>query len=169
MKYIFVLLTVVMMIGAAYFNAQSKIHHSVNLSEVRLGMTLNQVEKIFGAPSAQERNQFIYIFEDASEMVITLRDDVVASATVKFHQPVKITDPEMRKLTLVQMESDSSLTGQPSWFFAGKPEEGMIYKITSKGVIASVTWVPPFSYHQHQPKQLQALLRDFQTRQLTNL
>lgn len=168
MKFVFILLTTVAMVGAAYFNAQSKIHNNLNLNHLKLGMTVEQVEENFGAPSAQERNQLIYIFEDSSEMVLTLRDEVVASATVKFHQPVKITDPEMKKLTLVQMESESLMSGEPSWFFAGKPEEGHIYKITAQGVVESMTWVPPFTYAQHRPKQLQALFRDFRS-QRTNL
>ena len=157
------------MIGAAYFNAQSKIHRNLNLTQLRLGMTVSQLENVFGVPSAHERNQLIYIFEDSSEMVLTLRDEVVASATVKFHQPMKITDPEIRKLTLVQMESASIISDEPSFFFAGQPEEGLIYKISAQGVIESLTWVPPFTYNQHQPKQLQALLHDFQSQQHTNL
>lgn len=168
MKYLFILLAVAGLLGTAYFNAQTKIHRPLKLTSLRLGMTVDQIESVFGVPSAQNRNQLTYIFEDASEMVITLRDDIVASAKVKFHQPVKIEDPQMRQLTLVQMESET-LSSQPSWFFAGKPEEGLIYKITANGVIESLTWVPPFTYQQKQPKQLQALLRDFQSQNVTQL
>ncbi len=168
MKYVFILLVGAGLLGAAYFNAQTKIHQPLNLVSLKLGMTVDQIESVFGVPSAQNRNQLTYIFEDASEMIITLRDDIVASAIVKFHQPVKIEDPQMRQLTLVQMESDT-VSSQPSWFYAGKPEEGLIYKITANGVIESLTWVPPFSYQAKQPKQLQALLRDFQSQNLSNL
>lgn len=156
-------------VGAAYYNAQSKIHNTLNLTAVHLGMNVTEIESSFGVPSSKDRNQLTYIFDDSSVMVLSLRDDVVASATVKFHQPMKITHPEMRKLTLVQMESESLMSDEPSWFFAGKPEEGLIYKITSQGAIESMTWIPPFSYSQHQPKQLQALLQDFRSRQVTNL
>ena len=166
MKYVFIFLAMIGTIGAAYYNAQSKIGHTQDLKALHLGMTVTELEDSFGAPSAQNRNQLIYIFDDSSEMVVSLRDDVVASATIKYHQQVKITDPEMKKLTLVQMESESLLSGEPTWFFAGKPSEGLIYKITAAGVIESLTWVPPFSYNQNQPKQLQALLRDFQTQHL---
>jgi hypothetical protein len=169
MKYLMGIVMAGVMIGVAYYNAQSKIHHTLNLEAVRLGMNVSQIEKSFGVPSSRDRNQLTYIFDDSSVMVLTLRDDKVASATVKFHKPMKITDPEMRKLTLVQMESESLMSDEPSWFFAGKPEEGLIYKITAQGVIESLTWIPPFSYPQNQPKQLQALLQDFRSRQVTNL
>ncbi len=169
MKYLFALLVLTGLIGAAYHNADTKIQHQLNLSGMHLGMSVSQIETAFGVPTARNRNQIIYIFEEGSEMILTLRDDLVASATVKFHNPVKITDPEMRKLTLVQMESESLMSGEPSWFFAGKPEQGLIYKITAQGVIESMTWVPAFSYGQHQAKQLQALLQDFQSKQVSNL
>ena len=98
-----------------------------------------------------------------------LRDDVVASAVVKFHGAIKIEDPEIRKLTLVQMAPPDFQNDDTSWFFAGKPSEGLIYKITQNGEIESLTWVPPFTYGSNQAKNLQVLLRDFKNQQLSNL
>ena len=169
MKYcLFCVLTLCLIFGA-YQVAQNKIQSSLSLTSLKLGMTISQVEAAFGSPSAESRNQYTYILEDGSELFVTLRDDVVSSAKVKFHNPVKIQDPEMRKLTLVQMDSHNFESNNPSWFFAGNPAEGMIYKITNEGVIESLTWVPPFTYGNNQPKQVQALLRDFQTQQSSNL
>ena len=68
-------------------------------------MTVSELETSFGSPFSRQRNSIIYILEDSSELSITLRDDVVASAVVKFRSPMRIEDPEMRKLTLVQMSS----------------------------------------------------------------
>jgi hypothetical protein len=169
MKITFIFTLLFAMIGFAYFSAQKKIKQPVNIQALHLGMTIKGIHKAFGAPSAQNRNRLTYIFADHSELVITLRDDVVASARLRFQRPLKIQDPKMKQLTLVQMESDMDSSNHPSWFFAGKPEEGLIYKITAGGVVESLTWVPPFSYASTQPKRLQALLRDFQNKHLNKM
>lgn len=161
MKYTFIFTLILILVGIAYNSAQNKMMHSADLHGLRLGMTLENLQETYGTPSAKNRNRLTYIFDDYSELIVTFRDDVVSSAQLKFHRPIKIEDPKMRQLTLVQMQSDIDNLERPSWFFAGKPEEGLIYKITSEGVIESITWVPPFSYTNNQPKRLQALLQDF--------
>lgn len=153
----------------AYFSALSKQNSPVDLSALHLQMTEKEVEKSFGSPSARERNTLTYILEDSSQLSITLRDDVVASAIVKFHKPLRIGDPQLKQLTLVQMSPEDIQSDDPSWFFAGKPEEGLIYKITQSGSIESLTWVPPFTYSSHQKKNLQALLNDFKSQHTTSL
>lgn len=162
MKYGLYLFLSLGILFSAFFMAQSKMEHPLNLSDVRLGMGLTELEKTFGSPSAKLHNQFVYILADDSELTVTLRDKIVSSAKVKFQRQIKIQDPEMKKLTLVQMEHHG-LEQSPSWFFAGKPEEGLIYKITSEGIIESLTWIPPFSLGQTHAKNLQALLLDFKT------
>lgn len=168
MKIRLTFITILMTIFAAYFAAQSKIQHRPDLSKLRLGMTTSQLTNHFGPADAKNRNILTYIFDDASELTITLRDEVVASAKIKFHQPLKIEDPQLKELSLVQMSSNLEETN-PSWFFAGKPEEGLIYKITSLGTIESLTWVPPFSYYNQQPRHLQALVHDFKSQHSENL
>jgi hypothetical protein len=169
MRYgIYFVLTISLIFGA-YEVAQKKIERPLNLNLLRLGMKVKDVEQIFGSPSAEARNQLTYILHDGSELFITLRDRHISSAKVKFHRTMKIQDPEMRKLTLVQMDSQNFDDNNPSWFFAGKPEEGLIYKITSEGTIESLTWVPPFTYGANRPKHLHALLRDFHTQHVSNL
>jgi hypothetical protein len=163
MKYGLYFVITIGLIFGAYQAAQVKIDRPLNLSTLRLGMSMHEIEANFGTPSAQTRNQYTYILDDGSELFITLRDNKISSAKVKFHRTIKIQDPEMRKLTLVQMDSQNFESNQTSWFFAGKPAEGLIYKITSDGLIESLTWVPPFTYQNNRPKHLQALLRDFQT------
>lgn len=160
MKYGFYLLLTLSLVFGAYQIAQNKLARPLKLDALQLGMSARDIEHRFGTPSAEARNQFTYILQDGSELLITFRDKKVSSAKVKFHKMIKIQDPEMRKLTLVQMHHDL-YSNDPSWFFAGKPEEGLIYKITSEGVIESLTWVPPFTYGSNQPKRLQALLQDF--------
>ncbi len=154
------ILTLSLLVGAFHL-AQTKLNHPLGLESLKLGMSTEEVAQAFGTPSAASRNQFIYILQDGSELTITLRDQRVSSAKIKFHRRLKIEDPDMRKLSLVQMQPNEFDTNNASWFFAGKPEEGLIYKITSEGVIESLTWVPPFSYSNNGPKQLQALLQDF--------
>lgn len=164
MKYGSYLVLTICLVFAAYQFAQKKIERPLNLDTLRLGMTVRDMEKTFGTPSAQNRNQLTYILEDGSELFITLRDEKISSAKVKFHRMLKIQDPEMKKLSLVQMDMQDSESNRPSWFFAGSPEAGLIYKITSEGVIESLTWVPPFTYGTaSRPKHLGALLRDFQS------
>jgi hypothetical protein len=153
-------------IAIAYVNANQKLNQKVDLKALHLQMSISELESNFGSPFSRQRNSVIYILEDSSQLSITLRDDVVASAVVKFHNPMRIEDPEMRKLTLVQMSADIQ---DASWFFAGKPSEGLIYKITQNGEIESLTWVPPFTYGSNQPKNLQVLLRDFKNQHLSNL
>ena len=163
MKYgLYLVLTIGLVFGA-YQIAQNKIARPLNLDTIRLGMTVSDIEQNFGTPSAHSRNQYTYILDDGSELVITLRDQKISSAKVRFHRTIKIQDPEMKKLSLVQMDSDGFESDRPSWFFAGNPEEGLIYKITAEGVIESLTWVPPFTYGQNRPKHLGALLRDFKS------
>ena len=161
MKYGFYLILTLTLTLSAYLVAQNKIQRPLELDSIRLGMTVDEIQNTFGTPFAETRNHFTYVLQDGSELFITLRDERVSSATVKFHRTIQIQDPEMKRLTLVQMDQAQQESNNPSWFFAGKPEEGLIYKITSQGLIESLTWVPPFSYGSNRPKQLQALLRDF--------
>lgn len=163
MRYGYYLILTLGLIFGAYQMASLKIERPLNLQSIRLGMSLKEAQKNFGLPSARNHNQYIYILNDGSELTLTLRDKRISSANIQFKRVIKIQDPEMRKLTLVQMASHDIRARYPSWFFAGKPEEGLIYKITSEGIIKSLTWVPPFSVRQSRPKNLQALLMDFRT------
>jgi len=156
-------------IALAYFTAESKLNHTVDLKALHLQMTADELENFFGSPFSRDRNTMTYILEDSSKLFITLRDEVVASAIVKFHKPLRIEDPEIRKLTLVQMSPEDLHNENPSWFFAGKPEEGLIYKITQHGEIESLTWVPPFTYAVQQKKNLQVMLQDFKSQHTTSL
>jgi hypothetical protein len=161
MKYGFYLLLTLALFISAYHLAQHKMQQPLNLRFLKLGMSVAEINQHFGTPSAKSRNQLIYVLKDSSELTITLRDKKVSSAKVRFHRQLKIQDPEMKQLTLVQMDTRDGEEKRPGWFFAGKPEQGLIYKITAEGGIESLTWVPPFSYGNNRPKHLQALLRDF--------
>lgn len=168
MKYGFFCIFTLALIFCAYQTAQNKLMRPLELSAIRLGMTVKEFQKTFGTPSAKSRNQLTYILDDESELTLTLRDKVISSAVLKFKRLIEIEDPQMRKLTLIQMDEHAE-NDSPSWFFAGNPAEGLIYKITSEGRIESLTWVPPFTYGNHQPKHLQALLQDFQSKQSSKL
>jgi hypothetical protein len=161
LKYAIYSLLSLVLVAGAYLVAQSKMERPLKLEIIRLGMTPETLKKHFGSPSAVYRNHYTYILTDGSELSITLQEGKVSSAKVKFHRIIRIQDPKMKTLTMVQMEPNILESDNPSWFFAGKPSEGLIYKIKSDGVIESLTWVPPFSYGTTRPKQLQALLRDF--------
>lgn len=162
MKYGLKLAFIFLLIGGAFKAAQNKVNRPVDLNAIKLGSSVEEIEKHFGTASSESHNQRVYILNDGSELLITLRDQKVSSATVKFHKVIKIEDPEMRKLTLVQMQT-TNIEENPTWFFAGKPDQGLIYKISSKGIIESLTWILPFSDESQRPKHLGALLRDFKT------
>ena len=168
-KFIFGILVLVGIISSAYVSAQKKIGLRPEPSQLRLGMTEEETRASFGSPTAINRNEWIYIMPDSSELIITLRDNKVTSAKLKYRESVKVTDPELKKLTLVQMDNSPTQSGEPNWFFAGKPEEGLIYKITSVGRIESITWVPRFKYGNNRPKKVQALVRDFNRRELVKM
>ena len=168
MKLAFVFAAVLGIIAAAYINANQTVTQKVELKALHLHMTVSEVEAHFGSPVSRQRNTITYILPDSSQLTITLRDDVVASAVVKFHNPIRIEDPEMKQLTLVQM-SLADQNEDASWFFAGKPQEGLIYKITQNGMIESLTWVPPFTYGSNQAKNLQVLLQDFKSQHLSKM
>jgi hypothetical protein len=168
LRILFIFSLIIGTVGSAYYTAQSSLSTKADLSTLKLGMNLQRVKKVFGAPTSENRNILTYILPNSSVLTITFRDDVVTSAKVKFLQNVKVTDPELRKLTLVQM--DPALSDEkPSWFFAGAPEQGLIYKITADGLIESVTWVEPFTLRSHQPKNVQALVEDFNSSHLSNM
>jgi hypothetical protein len=169
MKYAVVLALVASLITLAYRSAKSKSETTLDLHALHLGMNSTELEIAFGHPDAQTRGQMTYILPDSSKLFVTLRDNTVASAKIEFQHPLKIEDPKLNELTLVQMEADALSENEPSWFFAGKPEEGLIYKITSEGSIESMTWVPPFTYTRNNAKNLQTLVQDFKTKVSTNL
>jgi hypothetical protein len=169
LKPFFIIAAFVAMVGGAYLTAQNTLERKADLTSLQIGMGLQQVRELYGQPSARDRNQLTYILPDSSELTITLRDDVVASAKVKYRHLVKVGDPELRQLTLVQMDPAPTDSGSPNWFFAGKPEEGLIYKISAQGIIESITWVPPFSVGHQRPKNVQVLLRDFNSHQLSKM
>lgn len=159
-----VIFTVILsIIAVAYINAHTQLSKTVDLKALHLQMSVSELEQAFGSPNSKDRNNLTYVLDDSSKLEITLRDELVASAVVKFHNPLRIEDPELKKLTLVQMAPGDLQNEHPSWFFAGKPQEGLIYKITQNGEIESITWVPPFTYGSNQAKNLQVLLQDFKS------
>lgn len=164
-----ILMLILGVVGGAYHSAQWKVSLQTDLEQLKLGMSASEVREAFGVPMAMNRNELVYILPDSSELSITLRDNAVTSAMLKYKTPVRVSDPRLKELTLVQMDPASTTSGKPNWFFAGKPEEGIIYKITAQGVIETVTWVPRFAYGAHRPKNVQVLLRDFNRRELSRM
>lgn len=168
-KFIFGIVVLIGIVSSAYVSAHKKLGVKPEPTLIRLGMSESETRASFGAPTAIDRNEWVYIMPDSSELIVTLRDQKVTSAKLKYREPVKVTDPELKQLTLVQMDNSPTQSGEPNWFFAGKPEEGLIYKITSEGRIESITWVPRFKYGNSRPKKVQALVRDFNRREFVKM
>jgi hypothetical protein len=116
MKYGFYFTLALTLFIGAFGIARNKLNQPLHLESLRLGMGVDELEDLFGTPSAEGRNHAIYILQDGSELTVTFRENQVSSAKVKFHRTIKIGDPEMRKLTLVQMDADQFEASNPSWF-----------------------------------------------------
>lgn len=162
MSFIFVLIFAATV--GAYHSARDKMSDIPDLRALHLGMSVDELKTSFGAPVYKHLNQLTYLLSDSAQLIVTLRDQEVASAQLKFHRPLKISDPQLKQLNLIQMEFKTHQ--DMSWFFAGNPEEGLIYKITTNGVIESITWVPPFGHKGQSTKHVGTLLRDFQDKTL---
>jgi len=156
-------------VSLGLISANQKKTFNLKINSIQLGMNEDQIYSHFGEPFAKIGNVLTYILDDSSELTISFRDGAVSSAQYKFKNPPRIKDSKLKKLTLVQMQSEESYNNRPTWFFAGNPKDGLIYKVTSQGNVESLTWVPPFSYGNYQPKQLQALLKDFHLKQSAHL
>ncbi len=132
-------------------------------------MSSAMVSSAVGLPTSTDNQKWIYVFDDQSELVLSFRDEVLWSATLNYHDPKEIQDPDFKELTLVQVGIDSSDSAKPAYFYAGEPGEGKIWKVNANGKIESLTWVPPFGNGQNQPKNIQALYRDFRGQYRMNM
>ena len=164
MKYIFYSIFVGVFCFSAYQSAEKKLKQSRNFDFIRSGISLTDLEKKIGRPLSSFQNENIYSLKDGSELKVTFHEGKILKANLKFNQLIQIEDPRVKGLTLVQIQADPYEAQNTSWFYAGDPAQGMIYKISSKGHVESISWLPPFQYNNgHHPKQLQALLQDFKT------
>ena len=144
---------------AAYCTAQTKLDTAINLDKIKIGISPTQLEKIVGKATSSHINQLTYIFEDGTEMKVSLTEGLVSGAVINYKNPPTLQDPE--KLTFLQVNTQDS-SDQRNWFYVGKPEDGQIFKINMDGKVKSLTLVPPFQHKSNTPKHFQALLRDFQ-------
>lgn len=168
MKWFLSLLAIPMIVIGAYFFRPESVSYTQKFP-IKLGMSPASVSQSIGLPTAEDKQKWIYVFEDQSELVLSFRDDVLWSATLTYHDPKEIQDPDFKELTLVQVGIDSSDSAKPAYFYAGEPGEGKIWKVNAHGKIESLTWVPPFGQGQHTPKNIQALYRDFRGQYLMNM
>ena len=168
MKWFISLLAIPVIVAAAYFFRPSTVTYTHNFP-IKLGMSLAQTSELIGTPTAVDGTRWIYILEDQSELVLSFRDDVIWSASLNFQEPKEIEDPDFKELTLFQIGIDGSDTENPSYFYAGEPGEGKIWKVNAQGKIESLTWVPPFQQTTLQPKNIQALYKDFRGQYRMNL
>ena len=143
--------------AVALWSAQSKVHDYSSLAPLHVGLSANELA-FLGEPASSSERERVYLLPDQSTLVIALEDAKVSAAWLELRQPLKIQDPQLKKLRFVQMGMDASLS--PTWFYAAAADEGRIFKVSQQGVIESITWVKPFS-PAGPSRQLQALLREF--------
>lgn len=167
MKWFLSLLTIPMIVIGAYFFRPDPVAHKKHFP-LKIGMTSALVSGAIGLPTSTDNQKWIYVFDDQSELVLSFRDEVLWSATLNYHDPKEIQDPDFKELTLVQVGIDSSDPAKPAYFYVGEPSEGKIWKVNANGKIESLTWVPPFGNAQ-TPKNIQALYSDFRGQYRANM
>ena len=145
------------LVGVALWSAQSKVHDYSSLTPLRVGLAAQELE-FLGEPVSSSERELVYMLPDQSTLVVAVTDGKVSAAWLELRQPLKIQDPQLKKLRFVQMGMDASLA--PSWFYAAAADEGRIFKVSQQGVVESITWVKPFA-PAGPSRQLQALLREF--------
>lgn len=163
LKFVFYSIFIVLIGLSAFKSAEKKLRISSDFDFIRSGISIRELEKKVGQPLSIEKNENVYILDDGSELRVTVNEGKLLKANLKFNHLLKIQDPKIKGLTLVQIQPDPYEIQNTSWFYAGDPNRGMIYKVSSKGFIEGISWLPPFHYPDHRPKQLQALLQDFRT------
>ncbi|MBY0518304.1 MAG: hypothetical protein K2P81_15445 [Bacteriovoracaceae bacterium] len=141
----------------ALVSAQSKIHNYASLSPLQVGMSVDQLD-FLGHPVSSDEREIVYMMPDQSTLVVAVSDNKVSAAWLELRQPLKIQDPQFKKLRFVQMGMDASQS--PTWFYAAAADEGRIFKVSEQGFVESITWVKPFSANGPS-RQLQALLIEF--------
>ncbi len=150
-------ITVMTIVTAAILSARQKSHNYQSLEGLRVGLRVEELA-FLGRPASASARERIYLLPDQSKLIVMLHDDFVTSAWMQLKQPLKIEDPQFKRLRFVQMGVDGSLN--PTWFYAGAGDQGKIFKISQTGLIESITWVKPFE-HAGPSRQLQALLQEF--------
>lgn len=132
-------------------------------------MSQTEIQETIGLPTATDGQKWIFVLDDQSELMVSFRDEVIWTATLTYHDPKEIQDPDFKELTLVQVGVDASDYAKPSYFYAGEPGEGKIWKVNANGKVESLTWVSPFEKSKLTPKNIQALYKDFRGQYLMNL
>lgn len=141
----------------ALISARQKMHDYSSLEPLRVGMPVNQLG-FLGNPVSVSERELVYLLPDQSSLVIAINDGEVFSAMLELRTPLKIEDPSLRGLTFVQMRLDEYQS--PTWFYAAAAGKGQIFKVSSQGLIQTITWVRPFASIEPS-RNLQALLQDF--------
>jgi hypothetical protein len=167
MKWFLSLLAIPLIVISAYFFRPESVAHTKKFP-IKLGMSSTMVSSAIGLPTSTDKQKWIYIFDDQSELILSFRDEALWSATLNYHDPKEIQDPDFKELTLVQVGIDLSDPAKPAYFYVGEPKEGKIWKVNANGRIESLTWVPPFGNEQ-TPKNIQALYRDFRGQYNANM
>ena len=141
----------------ALVSARQKMHDYSALAPLRVGLPVAQLG-FLGNPVSVSERELVYLLPDQSNLVIAVDDGEVFSAMLELKTPLKIQDPSLRNLTFVQMRMDEYES--PTWFYAAAADEGRIFKVSSQGLIQTITWVRPFASVEPS-RNLQALLQDF--------
>lgn len=141
----------------ALYSAQTKVHDYSSLTDLRVGLNANQLS-FLGQPVSSSERERVYLLPDQSTLVVMIQDQKVSAAWMELRQPLKVEDPQFKRLRFVQMGVDAALS--PTWFYAAAADQGRIFKISQQGLIESITWVKPFE-PQGRTVQLQALVQEF--------
>lgn len=141
----------------ALFSANRKANHLNPFDLVRVGKSVESLRSL-GVPLSKSQSQNHYLLENGSTLVVNILNNRVSGAWIELKKPLSINDERFSHLRFVKLNMED--TSRPSWFYAGSPSEGKIFKVSHKGMIESISWVKPFSESKNT-KNLQALLFEF--------
>jgi hypothetical protein len=150
---------------SAFFTAQEKKVDLDPLLKIQVGMSAESLSFLGPAISANDRER-VYWLENGSTFLVTLFEGKITGGWLSFQSPLKIQEHSTQKLRFVQINLDHE--NDPSWFFAGAPSLGKVFKINQAGLIESIIWVKPFATDA-PAKNLQALYQDFTIQQSLSL
>ena len=148
-------------VSVTLWSAQEKVAHFDQLKSLRVGQKIEELQ-FLGPPISEDDRERIYLLSNSSTLVVSTFDNKVVGAWLTLKTPVKIEDGgEWGELEFVQVNLKEE---NPTWFFAGSPTDGRVFKVNQNGFIEAITWVRPFSSIYPQ-KKLQALYKEFSVNQ----
>lgn len=149
----------------ALWSAQQKMNDLDQVKQINVGAPVSSLNHL-GEPVSVSSSERMYFLNNGSTLVVSVFQHTITGAWLNLKNPISIQDEHLKSLRFVQVGVDESL--RPTWFYAGLPGDGRVFKVVQNGLIHSITWVRPFG-QKESPRQLQALYKEFTSHQPVRL